>query len=39
MTKIIWRAISLRTLVGCAGTTQVVPAGSNTYMIAAHGMG
>ncbi|MGB9331338.1 MAG: hypothetical protein WCB10_11255 [Steroidobacteraceae bacterium] len=38
MRKISWRAIAaVLALGGCAGTTHVVPAGSDTYMIAAHG--
>jgi hypothetical protein len=29
--------VAMFVLAGCAGTTHVVPAGSGTYMIAAHG--
>jgi hypothetical protein len=31
------RAVALLALAGCAGSTHVVPTGSGTYMIAAHG--
>jgi hypothetical protein len=37
MRKIIWPAVGILIIAGCAGTTHVVSTGSDTYMIAAHG--
>jgi len=31
------RVVSVLILAGCAGATHVVPTGSGTYMVAAHG--
>jgi hypothetical protein len=37
MRKIIWRLMVVLVLVGCASTSHVVPTGSDTFMVAAHG--